>query len=281
MMNFNIDFLIIGSRKCATTWVYDNLMSHLGICLNEKVKQSNFFGAQNKRGLDWYISMFGVFDANANKVGEVDPDIIMYPGAQELINDVCPDVKIIVILRNPVELFESSYLHALRKGDAGKSAELEWKNNEIYKRELSYGTLLKPYYELFDEKQIKVIYYDLLLDDPVLFLDEIYNYIGVEKYYDQDLLHARINKRRAARFKGLSVIMTRLARFARKHNLHGLVNRAKVLLPGSIMSKNITEKNTSVFSDELKEKIHDDMAHEISLFESLSGSVVPDAWRYR
>lgn len=53
-----LDFLVIGSRKCGTTWLYEVFRRHPEICVSAKVKQSNYWCAFFERGQDWYEAFF-------------------------------------------------------------------------------------------------------------------------------------------------------------------------------------------------------------------------------
>lgn len=278
-MSFNIDFLVVGSRKCGTTWLYENMLSHPEICLSRKVKQSNYFGRFYNKPLKWYSRNFEPSHKDC-VFGEIDADIITFSGSAGFIFQTNPNTKIIIILRDPVKMFESSYLHSLRKGDVTDSPENTWENDKRFFNEVSYGTLVKPFYELFNKSQIKILFYDQLALDATSFLSEIYNYIGVESIIDEVTLNSKKNKRRLARVKIISLLVTRLARYMRSLNFHNLVNYVKKTGLEKVLSKDVPEFNNKIISDDLKLKIEISVAQELALFEDISNISVPSQWGY-
>ena len=114
------DFLIIGEAKCGTTSLYDDLVQHP--CVREAaIKEVHFFDLRFHRGLDWYRAQFpfvSLLGTNPNgrrsQTGEASPYYMFHPHAPARIKATLPDVKLIAILRNPVERAYSHYQHEYR-----------------------------------------------------------------------------------------------------------------------------------------------------------------------
>ena len=86
------------------------------------VKEIHFFdGGLNprvdnfKKGLNWYKSHFP-YNSGKFITGEASPTYIYNPLVPQRIYNYFPDVKIIALLRNPVERAISHYFHEVRKG---------------------------------------------------------------------------------------------------------------------------------------------------------------------
>lgn len=128
------DFLIIGAQKCGTTWLWDMLKQHPGIDLPHK-KEPHYFSTSEyyNKGKEWYYSHFA--DLNSSKVaGEASTsylyDNVTYsfnpahdleynhslPSIPELITNELPDIKIFILLRDPVKRAISAYKHNISMG---------------------------------------------------------------------------------------------------------------------------------------------------------------------
>jgi hypothetical protein len=117
------DFLIVGEAKCGTTSLYDDIVRH-PLVREAAVKEVHFFDLRFHRGLDWYRAQFpiqrrarnGGPDHHPIQTGEASPYYMFHPHAMSRIKTALPDVKLIAMLRNPVERAYSQYQHELRHG---------------------------------------------------------------------------------------------------------------------------------------------------------------------
>lgn len=73
-------------------------------------KEIHFFDQNYERGIDWYLRHFPGSD-DSKAVGEATPAYIYFPNVAERIAATLPDVKILVLLRDPVERAYSHYWH--------------------------------------------------------------------------------------------------------------------------------------------------------------------------
>ena len=119
------DFLIIGAAKCGTSSLYDYLMQHPSVG-KSLTKQIHFFDRYFDRGLGWYKVCFPLnfekfyFQKILKKIfvtGEATPHYMTHPLAAKRAYSLVPNVKIIVMLRNPVD---RAYSHYMMEKDHGK-----------------------------------------------------------------------------------------------------------------------------------------------------------------
>lgn len=107
-------FLGIGVQKGGTTTLQRLLEQHPGAFLPQ-TKELHFFTLHYALGEAWYERQFA--DADADRLcGEITPYYIFHPEAPRRISTLLPDVKLIVLLRDPVERTLSQYFHSLRLG---------------------------------------------------------------------------------------------------------------------------------------------------------------------
>jgi Sulfotransferase domain len=110
------DFLIIGTQKGGTTSLYKYLIKHPHIKWAKR-KEIHFFDRHYTKGVDWYQEQFPKKDKQSDFLtGEATPAYMFHPLAAERIGAAFPNVKLIVVLRNPVERAYSQYKMYARKG---------------------------------------------------------------------------------------------------------------------------------------------------------------------
>lgn len=112
-------FLIIGIGKCGTTELYDRLLEHPNIHPSLR-KEVNYFMHRHAKSVDWYRAHFAVPSNHENcepfVVGEASPGYALNPYAPHRIMALVPDIKLIVLLRDPVARAYSHYHHRRRLG---------------------------------------------------------------------------------------------------------------------------------------------------------------------
>ena len=108
------DFLGIGTQKGGTTYLYELLKRHPQVFLAEP-KEQHFFSLHWQRGADWYGNQFASAKPD-HLCGEITPYYLFHPEAPARIHSLLPNVKLIVLLRDPVERALSQYFHSSRLG---------------------------------------------------------------------------------------------------------------------------------------------------------------------
>lgn len=114
------EFIIIGAQKAGTTSLYNYLIEHPSIFPAFK-KEVLYFDVNYRKGIHWYKSFFPttIFKFLISKysnrrfiTGEASPYYILYPHAAKRIHSTLPKVKIIILLRNPINRSFSQYFHS-------------------------------------------------------------------------------------------------------------------------------------------------------------------------
>jgi hypothetical protein len=107
------EFLIVGAQKAGTTSFYNGLKQHPDI-LPATTKEIHYFSQYFNKGLDWYLQHFP--EREAGKLsGEASPFYLFHPHAAARIASQLPEVKILILLRNPVERAISHYHQQFRR----------------------------------------------------------------------------------------------------------------------------------------------------------------------
>lgn len=125
------DFVIIGGQRCGTTSLYNYLVKHPNV-LPAFRKETHFFTNHFGKGLTWYRAQFpsGLYLSYAQRrygqgfvSGEATPYYLFHPHAPRRVFEAIPEVRLIVLLRNPVDRAYSHYHHEVRAGVESLSFE--------------------------------------------------------------------------------------------------------------------------------------------------------------
>ena len=109
---FAPDFLVIGAQKSGTTTLLRLLQAHHDVWAPER--EVHYFSYRWAEGEDWYVQQ--VRPAADLLVGEKSPSYLSHPEAAARIATVAPAVRLIAILRDPVDRAYSHYWHNRRLG---------------------------------------------------------------------------------------------------------------------------------------------------------------------
>lgn len=230
------DFLIIGAKKCGTTSLYAYLTQHPSVVPALK-KEIYFFMKFYKDGVDTYRAFFPtkVTKWYTEKIrrrrfltGEASPEYILGRKAAKRIFKTMPQVKLIAILRNPVDKAYSLYQHRLRMGveslpfDEAIERELQVARGEIPTVELPHAYLapgiyaeqLKVWRKYFPREHLLVITNEDLNDAPAQTMAEVFTFLGLEPMTLQS--YKKLN---AFPYPAMDPVMrARLVAFYRPHN---------------------------------------------------------------
>ena len=206
-------FLCIGAPKAGTTWLAANVRPHPEVCSGRE-KELHFFDKSDRyvRGLEWYEAQF-VFNVNAQlptAVGELTPDYLMtvgegllgenWLGSAERVAAAYPDVRLIALLRDPVERAVSGYYHNIRKGRISPRvsfSEALRRNPSLVERG-RYDIHLDRWFDLFPRNAFLLLVYeeDVKPDDAKpQTLRRVFEHIGVDSSFVSGALTDRRNTR--------------------------------------------------------------------------------------
>ena len=125
------DFLIIGTQRGGTTALYHYLKTHP--CITPAtIADTHFFDKKYSKGLAWYRGHFPTsfrkisaqhLQRRAFVTGEASSSYLFHPHAPKRVAQVLPHVKLITLLRNPVDRAYSQYYHAIELGHETLSFE--------------------------------------------------------------------------------------------------------------------------------------------------------------
>ena len=150
--------------------------------------------------------------------GEASVNYFYHDDSPRLMRETLgSQLKIIIMLRNPVDMAYSLWGHnrrlarerypfkeALAREDARVSGEDEligWRPNYFYRRRAIYTPQLKRYLDVFPREQVKVILLEDMVQDPVNQLTELCHWLDIT--VADSLVFPRLNPAGMTRSKGL------------------------------------------------------------------------------
>lgn len=206
------NFILLGAAKSGTSSVWDYLKQHPQIFMSnpkepnffvfEGVKLPPFSGPESPEVLLKRLYQNTITDSESYQalfdkvsgemaIGEASVRYLYFPQAPENIKKYIPDVKMIIMLRNPVDRLYSHYVmnirHLLEPLSLEKAIEQEeerinnnWGWDWHYTKVGMYSQQIKRYLNYFEPEQLKILFYDDFRENPVGVMTEIYQFLGVD-----------------------------------------------------------------------------------------------------
>ena len=204
------NFMIIGAGRSGTTSVYQYLRQHPQICMS-KIKETNYFVFRASQmpgrpiappwrwpvtSLDDYRALFRVTNRHL-AIGEASPFYLYAPRVPALIKETLPEIRLIAILRNPVDRAYSAYIKNISEGfetrpfEQAINEEIEGKNAVVnsttcYVRAGLYHQLLTAYLEVFDRSKLQIYFFQDLVDSPTALMRIVFTGLGVDAEFVPD-----------------------------------------------------------------------------------------------
>lgn len=131
------DYIGIGAGRCGTTSLHAALLRHPSICQSKRKEVHYWDNKFGHKPVQWYFDLF-----NDNCVaGEITPSYFYKPDVPERIVEHCPNVKFLVLLRNPVDVVWSSFQRLKRRKQIRAKSVLA-----LFKRDKLFHQIERRYY---------------------------------------------------------------------------------------------------------------------------------------
>ncbi|MGC2636777.1 MAG: sulfotransferase [Acidobacteriaceae bacterium] len=196
------NFFVVGGQKCGTTSIYEHLKKHPQVFVPEK-KEPGFFATAPHPGqpeaivqlrhcdsLEEYEGLYrgaGGFAAR----GDLSTCYLWDADAPSRIHEICPEAKIIIMLRDPVSRAHSAYLwnkwrcrdtaatfqEALRQDSMRSKAN--WCTSFMYIECGMYYSQVRRYFETFGRERVMVLLFDDLSRRPQELFAGIADHVGI------------------------------------------------------------------------------------------------------
>ncbi len=286
------EFFIVGAPKCGTTAMQEYLRQHPDIFMPDMKEIHHFADDLLKHDdpfldRDRYLSLF----AGAHEhqlIGEASVYHLFSRNAARNIKSFCPNAKIIIILRNPVDMLYSRHAQLVYNGaedildfEASLAAEEKRRNGELipkniriekkllHREVVKFAAQVKRYFDMFGRDKVQVIIYDDLRKDTAKVYQETLGFLNVNDSFRPDFKVINPNKRvRTRTLQHLLKTPPSLMRIA-----------GKLLLPQScrnLLLNGLKKLNTQFvprqpMSPELRRRLQKEFTPEIKNLSELLG----------
>jgi hypothetical protein len=209
------NFLIIGANKGGTSSLYKYFEQHPEICMSS-IKEPMFFLYfktpeklqsfdldKEPEWEDWkiisteqdYLKLFET-KPNTKAAGEASTAYLANPYCADAIKQYNPKMKIIAVLRNPVDRAYSSYKMYVKMGveldSFAWAVHQELKGNKkdsqgsFYIQLGFYFEALKKYYDVFGAENVRVYLKEDLDKSSDWFFNDVFSFLGVDANFKPD-----------------------------------------------------------------------------------------------
>lgn len=206
------NFLLIGANKGGTTTLFNYLKNHPDIFVTD-FKEPSFFIFENRTPgpvhamskphkfpttLEAYEKMFeGVTTQKA--IGECSTGYLTNKTVIPRIKELLPDVKIIAVLRNPVDRAYSNYRDYVGRGIEHRTFKkaihdemAAMKSNQPYEyrpflRLGLYADSLSIYMDTFGRDKVHIILFEELAKDPLSVAKNLFRFLEVDDTVKPDV----------------------------------------------------------------------------------------------
>ncbi|MEQ9287565.1 MAG: sulfotransferase domain-containing protein [Cyclobacteriaceae bacterium] len=267
-------FIIVGSMKCGTTSLAHYLDQHPEISMS-LVKEPNFFTDENfDKGIDWYISRF---PENSLIKGEASTSYTKYPvfsDVPERINEVLPDVKIIYLVKDPIDRIISHLKHNYLCGREERGIDSIFRDlNNNYVIPSMYHMQIRQYLKYFKRENIFVIPLERFEQKSNSYLKRLFGFLEVDPDFSSSEFARKMNTSASRPYKGkLYKILTEHSqiRALLKHNPMYLTDMVRYIF---------SRKQPEVQIDgSLKEKLTEKLQPDVEAFRAWLGDPLEE-WR--
>jgi hypothetical protein len=195
--------LVIGAQRSGTTSLFNYMVQHPGV-LPPFGKEIHYFDHYYDRGVRWYRGRFP-FTHRLRRALTLDasPYYLVHPLVPQRAAELLPEVKLVALLRNPVDRALSHYQHEVRAGReslpfadaidkeaerlAGEEERLEsdpgyYSYNHhrySYTHRGRYIEQLRRWVRYFPRTQLLVLQSEWLYRDPAAATAAVFEFLGL------------------------------------------------------------------------------------------------------
>jgi len=276
------NFILIGVQKAGTTSLYDWIAQHPDVYGPKGMKDFPFFCNDEyyKNGLKWFSKFFR--DHHGEKIifhGYVN-HIYNNMSAQR-IYDYKKDIKLLLILRNPIERAYSAFWYMRKIGietlktfeeaidieDKRKSGNYRERNDLTYIDHGFYYKQLINFYKFFSKSQIFIAFFEDIKENRENLIKKIYNFLEVDENFVP-----LFNVENPSGVPRIGLIQRILSKKIAPPYIKDLIPLDKrILIKDFLMNLNVKKVNYSPIKLETKRNLINTYRDEILRLEDLLG----------
>ena len=203
------DFIGIGTRRCSSSWLHRLLNTHPEI--GKPPNGLHYYSINKNKGEEWYLNQLKEY-SDFKYILEFSVSYL-YPEfcdqAAKSIFESTDNAKLFACIRHPVDRAFSDFLRSIRTGEINK--DINFQNAihlypEFFDRS-RYANLLKPYYKYFQKKNIKILFHEDAVNNPIKFVDDLAIFLGVPNKFNEELVINHISTQKSIKYDLLNKII--------------------------------------------------------------------------
>lgn len=267
--------IVIGAMKAGTTSLHNYLDVHPEVFAS-KVKEINFFIEEKNfnKGLDWYKNQFDPTIQIRVESSQNYTKRHVFKNVPGKIKSILgEEVKLIYIVREPIQRMKSHYLERLTAGHVENNMNF---NDALYKhmeklpleenhtvQTSMYAYQLEPYLKLFKKENIHILKSEDLYKDTLKEMNNVFSFLGLKQLNDPELFQSQFNRSSDKYFDPvwLKNIYFKLRDVP---GGHFLINKIKT---STVFRKKITDQSS--LDQELTDKLRNIFSKEANVLEEL------------
>lgn len=215
----DVDFMLIGGTKCATTWLSEKLRAHPEVT-HSVDKSPDFFSTDRyDRGWASYVRQW---PDQTGVCGESSTSYLYSERALERIHRWFPEIQILILLRDPWERARSHVRHKLRVDDPEDLDSYLAERPHLITDSL-YAGPLEAVYRRFSADSVQILYYDHVQRAPNEVLRRAYTHIGVDPTFEPPNPARVVGGGFTPRWKRLERMKRRIAEALRSAGMNRLI----------------------------------------------------------
>ncbi|MCM1984904.1 sulfotransferase family protein [Lyngbya confervoides] len=294
------DFFIAGAPKCGTTALYSYLEKHPEIYIPDTSstieatyggkKELHFFGrdlAFSRPSLEEYLAYYASA-TQEKRLGESSVFYLYSKTAAQEIKEFCPTARIIIMLRNPVDMIYSWYSQLLFWGDedvfdleVALAVEADRQRGQklpsrhdhpiecfFYREIAQFYDQVKRYLDIFGSEQVQIIIFDDFKKDTATVYRETLKFLDCDATFMPEF--EVVNSNKTIRNRSLQTLLKRPPKSAQV---------VKHLIPVSLRQSirqylqgfNIKTESRKSMNPELKQQLQKEFAGEVKRLSGLIG----------
>lgn len=294
------NFFIVGAPKCGTTALSEYLRAHPQVFMSTP-KEPHYFAhdfphyKKTVPTLESYLALFDDAPAEAKAVGEASVWYLYSREALKAVREFAPNARVIVMLRNPVQLAQSIHSQLVWVLDEDvKDFATAWKLQDERRqgdsiptgcREpafLRYGEVaklgkqLRRLFDIFPSDQIKVLFLDDLKRDARGVYLEVLEFLGLDD--DGRKEFPRINENKFNRSRLVARLTHRMPRWLAStlNNVKRVLGIKQLGWRQRLQSLNAAVAVREEIDEDLHRELVDYYRDDIALLEKLTGRNLSD-----
>ncbi len=193
-----VDFMIIGAMKSGTTTLSQILSKHPDVCFC-KVKEPHFFSKNPswENNISDYRALYS--PKNHQICGEASTTYTCYPEFnQDIWNSLYkfnPKLKLIYIMRDPVDRIVSHWMHMYLRGYTSETFENIVLQDPSYINRTRYYMQIRPYLENFGQEQVLLLSFEEFINNQSEVCKRITDFLSIDYSFEKkpEQFHANVS----------------------------------------------------------------------------------------